>query len=101
MAKNISFYLDIPLERRHEIAWLLVKNNFKEHENSRDLFYNQNGDSIYLRYLKKTNGPYEFEVYLFDETILKEKTHLSGYEEIEKFIKSFDILNKENPKTPN
>lgn len=99
MAKNLITHLEIPLERKHEIAWILIKNNFKKQENSHDIFYNQKGQTIFLRYLNKTKGPYEFDVYLFNETILKEKIHLSGYEEIEKFISAFNISEKKSQKT--
>ena len=96
MTKNLVFYLDIPIERKHEVAWLLVKNNFKAHEQFQNIFYNTLGDLIYLKYFNKTKGPYEFEAHPIEEGTIMAKINISGYEEIEKFVKSFDISYKPN-----
>lgn len=82
------FYLDIPIQRKHEIAWLLVKNDFKAHKYFQDIFYN-NKNIIYLRpFPGFRDDSYIFSIHFIENDAKKETYKMRGYEEIENFIKN-------------
>lgn len=86
--RKFIFYLDIPMQRRHEIAWLLAKNNFKVQKDIPDKFY----DGKNTIYLKKIYGltdySYDFSIHLVEEDLIKETHKIKGHDGLEKFIQN-------------
>lgn len=86
--KSIVYYLDIPVQRRHEISWFLVKSNFKSHKQFSKIFYNDE-NIIYLKYLHGfKDESYDFSIHKIENDLVKETHEIRGYDSLEKFIKN-------------